>query len=83
MQNSLAKMDVAFLNCGCVTLIMTVEMILMNQHTNVVSRTVPMDGNDALVAPTIDAFLNGYSVMEKMIVEMDLMSFQKTALNAM
>lgn len=82
MQNSHAKMDAAFPNCGCVTLIMTVEMILTNLHTNVASRIVRMVGNDVLVAPIIDAFLSGYSVMERTTVEMDLMSFQRTAPNA-
>lgn len=83
MQNSLVKMGVAFPNCGCVTSIMTVEMILMNQHINVVSRTVQMVGNVVQVALIIDAFPSGCSVMERMIVEMDLMSCQRTVQNAM
>lgn len=42
-------------------------MILMSPRTCVVKEIARLDGNDAQVNRTIDAFRNGYSVMEKMV----------------
>lgn len=41
--------------------------ILMSQLTCVVKEIAQLDGNDAQDNRTIDAFQNGYSVMEKMV----------------
>lgn len=77
--NLLARMDVAYRNYGCVILIMIVVMILMNQHTCVVSVIVQQVGNGVQVNQIIDAYQNGYSVMAKMIVVITVMKNQKIA----
>lgn len=66
--NSHVKMDVALLNYGCATLIMIVEMIRMNQLTCAAKEIVQQAGNVVLDNRITDAYQNGCSVMEKMIV---------------
>lgn len=75
--NSNARMADALPNFGCVTLIMIAVMIPMNLLTCVVNEIVQQDGRDALDNRTIVAFLNGFSVMVKMIAEITAMNCQK------
>lgn len=74
------KMAVVYQNCGCVTLIMIVVMIQMNQRTCAVNVTVQRAGNDAQDNQIIDAYQNGYFVMEKMIAVITVMKKPKTVL---
>lgn len=76
--NSPARMAVALPNSGCATLTMIAEMIQMNQPICVVNETVPLDGNGALVNPTIGAYPNGCSAMERMIAVTTAMNCQRT-----
>ncbi|KAL5275372.1 hypothetical protein ACFFRR_001328 [Megaselia abdita] len=81
IHNSAVKTEDVFLSCGCAISIMIVVMILMNRLTCVVKEIVPLDGNAALDNQITDAFLNGYSAMEKMIVGTIATNYQKTVLN--
>jgi hypothetical protein len=73
----LAKTDDAFRSYGCVISIMIVEMIQMNQRICAVNETVQLGGRDVLVNPITGVFPNGCSAMERMIVEIIAMNFQK------
>lgn len=77
-----ARMAVAYPNYGCAILIMIVEMILMNPLTCAVKEIARLDGEDVLANLTTDVFQNGYSVMERMIVETIVMNFRRIAQHA-
>lgn len=55
--------------CYFQILIMIVETIRMNQHICVANEIVLRVGRDVLASQIIDAFRNGCSAMERMIVE--------------
>lgn len=82
IRNSPAKTVDASLNFGCAISTTTAVMILMSQPTCVGRRIVQLDGEDAQAHLTTDAYLNGCSVMEKTIVETDLMSCQRIVQHA-
>jgi hypothetical protein len=75
--NSVAKMAVAFQNCGCVISIMIVVTILMSQLTCVDKEIVPLAGNVVPANQITDAFPSGCSAMAKTIVEIIVMRLQK------
>ena len=75
--NSNAKIIDVYRNCGCAILIMIVATILTSRLTNAGKGTAQMAGNGARVELIIGAYLNGYSVMAKMIVVMALTNFPK------
>ena len=68
--NSLVRMENVYQSCGNVIMITIVAMIAMNQHIFAETTTVLWVGDVVLDMLTIAASLNGYSVMERMIVEM-------------
>lgn len=76
--NSPARMVVALPNYGCATLTMIAAMTQMNQPICVANGIVPLDGNGALVNPTIVAYPNGCSAMEKTIAVTTAMNYQRT-----
>lgn len=66
--NLVAKTDVAFLNFGCAISITIVGMTRTNQLICAVKGIAQPDGSAVLGSQIIDAFLNGCSAMERMIV---------------
>ena len=69
-QNFLAKMENVYQFYGNAILTMIVEMIVTNLHIFAEIKIVLVVGDVVLDMPIIDAFPNGYFVMEKTIVEM-------------
>jgi hypothetical protein len=78
-RNFHVQMESAFQYYGNVTLTMIAAMIVMNLHIYAGITTVRLVGVVVLVMLTIDAFLSGYSVMERMIAGMAPMSLLKIA----
>ena len=81
-QNSHAKTENVFQYYGNVTLTMIVGTTVTNLRIFAVITTVLSDGVVVLDMLTTDAFLSGYSVMEKMIAEMAQMNLQKIVRHA-
>lgn len=77
--NLAARTVDAFPSCGCAISITIVVMIQTSPLTCVVKGTAQPDGRGAQGNLTTDAFLNGSSATEKMIVVITVMSCQKTA----
>merc|ERR1712106_351256 len=77
-----AVMESVSLNCGSVTMTMTVGMTVTSRLTAAGTETVPKAGEDVQVIQTTDVSLNGSSVMERMTVEMEQMNFPRTVPNA-
>merc|ERR1719427_2529262 len=69
-------------SCGTVTLMMTVEMTVMNLLITAEIETVPLAGEDVLHTVITDVYLSGCSATAKMTAETDPMNFLKTARNA-
>jgi len=71
--NSSAKTENVYQSCGSATLMMIVEIILMNRRTDVEIETVVLDGKSVPQETTIAVFPVGSSVTVKMIVVITLM----------
>lgn len=81
--NLVVRMAVVYPSYGCVILIMIAVMILMNLLTCAVNVIAPPAGKDVLDNRTIVVFLNGCSVMVKMIVVIIVMNSLKIVLLVM
>lgn len=76
-RNSSVRTGVAYRNCGCATLTMTVVTIRMNLRTCAVNVIARLDGNVVLANRTIVAFRNGCSAMERTIVVTTATNYRK------
>merc|ERR1719483_1156580 len=77
-----AVMESVSLNCGSVTMTMTVGMTVTSRLTAAGTETVQKAGEDVQVIQTTDVSLNGSSAMERMTAEMEQTNFPRTVPNA-